>query len=110
MLRLPDEALKPIVLTRIREVGGPPVRSQQHALRHVIAPHLQRPTEDGDTQSSAEEMRRRGEAVGTRPDNHHVNGGPHEPFFRTRDTNRRTAPRVKSVAARIAGRGSCQSR
>src|SRR5206468_6319094 len=53
---------KPVVPTRIGEVGGPPVRSEQHALRHAIAPHLQRSPEDGDSQSSAEEMRRGGEA------------------------------------------------
>src|SRR5438034_1147375 len=48
------DALPILVPTRIGEVGRPPVRSEQHALRHAIAPHLQRPPEDGDSQSSAE--------------------------------------------------------
>src|SRR2546429_6460926 len=66
-------------------------RSEQHALRHAIAPHLQRPPEDGDSQSSAEEMRRGGKAVGTRADNDCVKDGTHEPFFLTRDTTPRAA-------------------
>src|SRR2546429_8894083 len=85
-------------------------RSEQHALRHAIAPHLQRPPEDGDSQSSAEEMRRGGKAVGTRADNDCVKDGTHEPFFLTRDTTPRAALRAKVVVALTAGSGSLQDR
>src|SRR5207244_3079723 len=108
--RVLGELLKPVVPTRIGEVGGPPVRSEQHALRHAIAPHLQRPAEDGDSQSSAEEMRRGGEAVGTRADNHYIVDRAHAPFFLIRDTSPLTAPRAKVVVARTAGSGSLQDR
>ena len=107
---VPGELFKPVVLTGIGEVGGPPVRSEQHALRHAIAPHLQRPPEDGDSQSSAEEMRRGGKAVGTRADNDCVKDGTHEPFFLTRDTTPRAALRAKVVVALTAGSGSLQDR
>src|SRR5437773_1916670 len=85
-------------------------RSEQHAVRHMLAPHLQRPTEDGDSQSSTEEMRRGGQAVGTRADHHNVKDRAHAPFFLMRDANPLMAPRVKVVAALTAGRGSLQDR
>ncbi len=110
MPRLPDELVKPVLLKGIGEVGGPPVRSEQHALGHAIAPHLQRPAEDGDSQASAEEVRRGGEAVGTRADNHYVEDRAHAPFFLMRDASPLTAPRAKVVVARTAGSGSLQDR
>src|SRR5438034_705154 len=104
------DALPILVPTRIGEVGRPPVRSEQHALRHAIAPHLQRPPEDGDSQSSAEEMRRGGEAVGTSADNHDIEDRAHAPFFLRRDASPLTAPRAKVVVARTAGSGSLQDK
>ncbi len=107
---VPGELFEPVVSIWIGEVGRPPMRSEQHALRHVLAPHLQRPAEDGDPQASAEEMRRRGEPVGTGADHHHVKRAPHDQFFLARAVNLLMASRAKVVVALTAGSRPFQAR
>src|SRR5436309_1034475 len=43
----PKVPLKAILLLRIREIGSPPKRTQQHPLGHVLTPKLHRLTEEG---------------------------------------------------------------
>src|SRR5207247_11349087 len=109
VLRLAEEALKPVPLTGIGKVGGPPMGTQQHPFGHAGAPEFQRFAEDGDLQSLRKEMSGRRQAVRTGTHNDRVVYDPHEKFFLKRDSLFRMASRVKSVVALTAGRGSFQS-
>src|SRR6266849_3383811 len=103
-----------MVLTWIGEVGGEQVRSEQHAVRYVFAPQLQRLAEDGDPQSSAKQVRCGGEAIRASADDHDIKGVPHKrslqppPNSAALAARLRRAPCVKCVVALIAGIGSLQ--
>jgi len=114
--RVLEELRELMVLTWIGEVGREQVRSEQHALRHVFAPQLQRLAEDGNLQSSAEQMCCSRETIRTRSDDHDINSVPHEPFLQpapnsaAADARLRSASCAKCVVALIAGSGSLQFR
>src|SRR5438045_7717428 len=67
-----EEPVEPVVLAWIGQARRPPVRAEEHAARHVIAPEPQRPAVDADAQASPEQMRGRGQAVGTRAGDYNV--------------------------------------
>jgi len=58
--------VQPIFLFGIGNIGGPPERTQQHPLRHLLAPQLHRFAEDNDIQSSIRQVRSCREPVWTR--------------------------------------------
>jgi hypothetical protein len=132
----PEEGLEAVPPPGVGEIRGPPVRSQRHAFRHVVAPEFERLAEDGDVQTSSEQMGRRRESVRTCADDDGVIVGDrlrppwrgdlwcddHAGCLLQRVRVRlrivpavrpRTVPsvrRVKSAVALTAGSGSLQSK
>src|SRR5206468_11762433 len=69
---LAEEPVEPVLLSWIGQVRRPPLRAEEHAARHVMAPELQRPAVDADAQATPEQMRGRGETVGAGADDYNV--------------------------------------
>src|SRR2546422_11650582 len=67
-----EEPVEAVIPGGIGQVRCPPMRAQEHAFRHVTAPELQRLPEDGDLESTPDEMGRRREPVWARADDDRI--------------------------------------
>lgn len=79
------EPLKREAAVRIVEVRGEALGFQQHALRHLGAPAVQRRAEDAEADAAGAQMRGEREAVRPRTDNGDLRGFSHDRSIPKRD-------------------------